>query len=240
MSLVKSLADWLRFIKLAQVDANCPGEELDMLTAFTAGLSLIAVSELLDKTFFIAAILATRHPRRWVFLGAIMALAAMTVISVLFGQIAGLLPQTYVKWAEFLLFLSFGLKLLYDASRMDKSACEHEQAEALEVVKRTQAKLPKRKVQRPAAVIVEAFSLTFVAEWGDRTQFATIALAAANHPVGVAIGAILGHALCAAIAVVCGRVICRYISERAITALGGGLFLVFAVVGLFKLSLVQT
>jgi hypothetical protein len=40
-----------------------------MLTGFTAGLLLITLSELGDKTFFIGAILAMRHPRRWVFLG---------------------------------------------------------------------------------------------------------------------------------------------------------------------------
>lgn len=206
-----------------------------MLTAFTAALSLITISELGDKTFFIAAILATRHARRWVFVGAVAALAAMTMISVLFGQIATLLPQIYVQWTEALLFLAFGLKLLYDAYRMNDSACDDEQAEALAVVKKAEAKLPKYRNQKPIAIIVEAFSLTFIAEWGDRTQFATIALAAANNPIGVTIGAILGHAVCAAIAVVCGRVICRHISERMITALGGCLFLVFAAVGLSKI-----
>ena len=35
-----------------------------MLTAFTTSLLLIIISELGDKTFFIAAILAMRHPRR--------------------------------------------------------------------------------------------------------------------------------------------------------------------------------
>lgn len=204
-----------------------------MLTAFTAGLLLITVSELGDKTFFIAAILAMRHSRRWVFVGAVAALAAMTVISVLFGQVASLLPQVYVQWAEALLFLVFGLKLLLDASRMRHNACEDEQAEALAVVKQAEASLPKR--QTPLSVVLKAFSLTFIAEWGDRTQFATIALAAANNPVGVTIGAILGHAICAAIAVACGRMICGRISERTITLLGGSLFLLFAAIGLVEL-----
>ncbi len=204
-----------------------------MLAAFTAGLLLITVSELGDKTFFIAAILAMRHSRRWVFVGAVAALAAMTVISVLFGQVASLLPQVYVQWAEALLFLIFGLKLLLDAAQMRHNACEDEQAEALAVVKQAEANLPKHKT--PLSIVLEAFSLTFIAEWGDRTQFATIALAAAKNPVGVTIGAILGHAICAAIAVACGRLICGRISERTITALGGGLFLLFAAIGLVDL-----
>ena len=48
-----------------------------MLTAFTAGLLLITVSELGDKTFFIAALLAMRHSRRLTLVGVLAALAAM-------------------------------------------------------------------------------------------------------------------------------------------------------------------
>jgi putative Ca2+/H+ antiporter (TMEM165/GDT1 family) len=44
-------------------------------------VSVIIVSELGDKTFFIAAIMAMRHPRHTVFLGAITALGLMTVLS---------------------------------------------------------------------------------------------------------------------------------------------------------------
>jgi putative Ca2+/H+ antiporter (TMEM165/GDT1 family) len=204
-----------------------------MLTAFTAGLLLISISELGDKTFFIVAILAMRHPRRLVFIGAIAALALMTVLSVLFGQVATLLPQTYVHWAEVLLFLGFGLKLLYAARKMSDQPAVEEQAEAVEAVKQAEAKLPKRHTN--FAIVTEAFGLTFLAEWGDRTQFATIALAAANNPIGVTFGAILGHAICAAIAVVCGKMVCGRISERTITILGGGLFLLFAAVGVYEL-----
>ncbi len=60
---------------------------MGLLTGFTAGLLLIALSELGDKTCFIAAILAMRHailamrhPRRWVFLGAVAALFTIDFI----------------------------------------------------------------------------------------------------------------------------------------------------------------
>jgi Ca2+/H+ antiporter, TMEM165/GDT1 family len=196
--------------------------------AFSKGFLLIGVSELGDKTFFIAAILAMRHPRRWVLVGAIAALAAMTVISVVMGQAVAQFPKRYVQVAEILLFAIFGLKLLYDASKMEHQPNLEEQQEAAEAVEKAEAKRSKR--WGDWAIVAEAFSLTFLAEWGDRTQFATIALAAANNPVGVTVGAILGHSICAAIAVLCGRFVCGRISERTITALGGVLFLVFAVV----------
>ncbi|WP_310424175.1 TMEM165/GDT1 family protein [Chamaesiphon sp. VAR_48_metabat_135_sub] len=49
--------------------------------------------------------------------------------------------------------------------------------------------------------------LTFVAEWGDRNQFATITLAASKDSIGVMLGSIVGHTICALIAVIGSRAI---------------------------------
>lgn len=200
-----------------------------MITAFTAGLLLITVSELGDKTFFIAVILAMHHSRRLVFIGVTAALAAMTILSVLLGQTASLLPKVYIHYAEIVLFLVFGIKLLYEASKMSASTCDTEVVEeAKAAVEQADLQLPKRKT--PSSILTEAFVLTFMAEWGDRTQIATIALAAGNNPIGVTMGAILGHAICAAIAVIGGKMIAGRISERQLTFIGGCLFLIFGVV----------
>jgi Ca2+/H+ antiporter, TMEM165/GDT1 family len=198
-----------------------------MLTAFTAGLLLIGISELGDKTFFISLCLAMRYPRRWVFLGAIAALAVMTVLSVMMGQAVALLPKHVTRIASIVLFLGFGLKLLYDAKRMKPQgiACDAEQ-EALEDVEQAAAGLGRR----PGAIVLKTFVMTFLGEWGDRTQFATITLAAAQNPWGVTAGAIVGHGICAAIAVYCGKLVAGRLSERLVTACGGLLFLVFALV----------
>ena len=55
--------------------------DVGFVHAFVASLSVIVVSELGDKTFFIAAIMAMRHSRVVVFLGALSALAVMTLLS---------------------------------------------------------------------------------------------------------------------------------------------------------------
>jgi putative Ca2+/H+ antiporter (TMEM165/GDT1 family) len=201
-----------------------------MLTAFTAGLLLITVSELGDKTFFIAAILSMRYPKRLVFAGSVAALAAMTIISVLVGQVASFLPDGVLQLAEVVLFTLFGLKLLYDASRMSDQTAMEECEEAEEAIQRAEKRSFRRHT--PAMIVTEAFGLTFLAEWGDRTQLATITLATAHNPLGVTAGAILGHAICAAIAISCGRLACDRLSERTLTTLGGLLFLIFAGVGL--------
>lgn len=203
------------------------------LTGFTAALLLITLSELGDKTFFIGMILATRHSRRWVFLGVTVALFLMTVLSVSIGQVVTLLPPLLVHGLTVVLFLGFGLKLIYDGLRMKGAGhLEDEQTEALEAVEQREHGNPTIWTGR--AIVLEAFTLTFVAEWGDRTQLATIALAAAQHPVGVVLGATLGHAICAAIAVICGKLVAGRISERWLTLGGGLLFIVFGLVAAFE------
>jgi len=63
------------------VKKNLVEVDLGFIHAFLASLSVIIVSELGDKTFFIAAILAMRNPRVTVFTGAMVALGLMTVLS---------------------------------------------------------------------------------------------------------------------------------------------------------------
>lgn len=211
-----------------------------MLTAFTAGLLLITISELGDKTFFIGVILSMRHSRRLVFCGVLAALAAMTLLSVGLGQVVSLLPNHYIQYGEIALFLGFGFKLLYDASQMPAQA---ENTGAKEAAVEVAKQHPEGEIAHSAkdkfqsgnfAILLQAFTLTFLAEWGDRTQISTIALAASHQPIGVTVGAILGHGICTAIAVIGGRLIAGRISEKWVTALGGMLFLVFGVVAMLR------
>lgn len=54
-----------------------------------SGFLLIFFSEIGDKTFFIALLLALKQPKSLVFTGTFGALAVMTVVSVLLGQVRG-------------------------------------------------------------------------------------------------------------------------------------------------------
>ena len=206
-----------------------------MLEAFTKGLLLIGISEFGDKTFFIAMILSMKHSRKLVLLAAIAALGVMTVLSVLVGQVASLLPKIYIQIAEFILFIGFGIKLLYEATNMPEIIGNTNNIkEAKAEVNTAERQLPKYK--NVFIIFLEAFLLIFTAEWGDRTQIATIALAAGNNPVAVSAGAILGHTICAAIAVTSGRVLSERVSERQLTFAGGFLFFAFAVLAVIKIN----
>jgi len=77
-------------------------------------------------------------------------------------------------------------------------------------------------------VFLEALILTFLAEWGDRSQLATIALATHYNAVGVTIGGILGHCICTAGAVTGGKMLAMKISPRPVALFGGITFLACA------------
>ncbi|WP_434684441.1 TMEM165/GDT1 family protein [Pseudanabaena minima] len=211
-----------------------------MLQAFTASLLLITISELGDKTFFIAVILSMRYDHRTVFSSVLSALALMTVLSVLLGQAVSLLPKTYTHYGAIALFLIFGVKLIIDAIRMSPNSTEDVVKEAQETVEEQKQQIAillfgKMLARYPQIGIwIQAFVMTFLAEWGDRTQISTIALAAANDPVFVTLGAILGHGICTVIAVIGGRMVAGRISERVITGIGGVLFLIFGVTAYFQ------
>ena len=228
-------------------------DNLGFLHAFIASLSVIVVSELGDKTFFIAAIMAMKHPRLTVFVAAISALALMTVLSVIFGYAATIIPRAYTYYISTLLFALFGLKMLRDGYYMSPTEGQDE----FEVVKTDLKKredeyeketgstlvhdpetgvIRKTKVSALmllSRIFLQAFTLTFLAEWGDRSQLTTIILAAREDVYGVVIGGILGHSFCTGLAVLSGRMISQKISVRTVTIIGGLVFLLFALTALF-------
>jgi len=211
---------------------------------FYASFAMIILSELGDKTFFIAAILAMRHPRLVVFSGAISALALMTVLSAGMGYAAPLLlPHQVTHYLGALLFLYFGVQLIREASSSEGGVSdelaetEEELAEGDEESGATSSDDNSKGRRNPltalaSPILIKTFTITFVAEWGDRSQIATIALAASKNVYGVTLGGVLGHAICTAIAVIGGKALSERISERTMLYLGGCVFLLFAVVDL--------
>lgn len=208
-------------------------------SGFFAAFSLIFLSELGDKTFFIAALLAMRCGKWVSFLGSTVALSAMTVISVGIGYVVKRVPtvvessEALGQWAGAALLVYFGLRTLKDAWDKTEEAADDELADAEEEVKSAEKGGKIHKNLPSFKALFEVASLIFVAEWGDRSMLATIALGAAQSPLGVAGGAIAAHALATLLAVIGGAMMSRHISEKTVGYLGGSLFLVFAAATIF-------
>ena len=208
-------------------------------SSFAQASSLIFVSELGDKTFFIAALLAARASKLLTFAGCAGALALMTVISVAIGQIFHAVPPSLTRglpiddYVAIASFLFFGIKSLLDAFGVeeDGAGIAQEREEAEKTLEESGI-----DVKGGWPLVIEASTLTIAAEIGDRSQLATIALGAAGNPLGVALGGTLGHCVATGMAVLGGSFISKYLSERVIGIVGGVLFIIFAAtttIGLF-------
>ncbi|RLW09000.1 hypothetical protein DV515_00002787 [Chloebia gouldiae] len=227
---------------------------LGFIHAFVAAISVIIVSELGDKTFFIAAIMAMRYNRLTVLAGAMLALGLMTCLSVLFGYATTVIPRVYTYYVSTALFAIFGIRMLREGLKMSPDEGQEELEEVQAEIKKKDEELQRTKLLNGpgdvesgpgttipqkkwlhfiSPIFVQAFTLTFLAEWGDRSQLTTIVLAAREDPYGVAVGGTVGHCLCTGLAVIGGRMIAQKISVRTVTIIGGIVFLAFAFSALF-------
>ncbi|PBP28544.1 hypothetical protein BUE80_DR000555 [Diplocarpon rosae] len=264
------------------------------LHSFLLSLTMILFSEVGDKTFLIAALMAMKNDRLLVFSAAFSALITMTVLSAVLGHaVPTLIPKKFTNFLASGLFLIFGARLLKEGLAMDPGegvGAEMKEVEqeleekeylasqqgskrssispyALEMgmsrantrksrsgsripsPPRSPSSSPDRSPSTPRSAVkgavgglhnllslllspawVQTFIMTFLGEWGDRSQIATIAMAAGQDYWWVTGGAISGHAVCTGIAVIGGRAIAGRVSLRVVTLGGAIAFLVFGVI----------
>ncbi|KAA8522471.1 hypothetical protein F0562_013168 [Nyssa sinensis] len=159
------------------------GDLGDISTGFASAFLLIFFSELGDKTFFIAALLAARNSAAIVFLGTFGALGVMTVISVVLGRtfhyVDDILPFRFGDTdlpvddiAAVCLLVYFGVSTLLEAASSDGLKSEEEQKEAELAVSELSGN--GAGILAAANTVISTFLLVFVAEWGDKSFFSTI------------------------------------------------------------------
>jgi len=246
---------------MASNDTNDETPMHALLSSFT----MIIFSEIGDKTFLIAAILAMKHPRLVVFAGAFGSLVVMSILSAMMGHILpALLPKSITELAAALLFFAFGGKMVLEGREMKvgNQKLQEEMKEAQEEIEEDDVLIegtngiPLEALEEGGRsrhhgsgssggstslseglrnffsfflgpVFVQAFTLTFLGEWGDRSQISTIALGAAHSVYLVAVGTVVGHACCTAGAVIAGRYISTKIDVKYVTFAGATLFILF-------------
>ena len=180
-------------------------------TVFT----VIFLLELPDKTALAALLLATRHRPLPVFLGAAAAFVIQSAVAVAAGSLLSLLPREPIRIGAGILFLGMAALLVRRNIRKDE-ADEQRAVEQEEV-----------RHRRP---FMTAFTVVFVAEWGDLTQLATAALQARyQQPVVVFVASTLALWGVSAIAVALGNRLGAWIPERPLQFAAAGVMVLVAI-----------
>ena len=180
-------------------------------TVFT----VIFLLELPDKTALAALLLATRHRPLPVFLGAAAAFVIQSAVAVAAGSLLSLLPREPIRIGAGILFLLMAALLVRRNLRKDE-ADEQRAVEQEEV-----------RHRRP---FMTAFTVVFVAEWGDLTQLATAALQARyQQPVVVFVASTLALWAVSAIAVALGNRLGAWIPERPLQFAAAGVMVLVAI-----------
>ena len=180
-------------------------------TVFT----VIFLLELPDKTALAALLLATRHRPLPVFLGAAAAFVIQSAVAVAAGSLLSLLPREPIRIGAGLLF--FGMAALLIRRNLRKDEADEERAVEQE----------EARHRRP---FITAFSVVFVAEWGDLTQLATAALQARyQQPVVVFVAATLALWAVCAIAVALGNRLGAWVPERPLQFAAAGVMVLVAI-----------
>ena len=175
----------------------------DLLASF----GLVFLAELGDKSMLAALAFAARY-RPLPVLGGI-AIAAFTMLgaSVAIGAAIGTaLPQQALTIVGGLLFIGFGLWTL----RGDDD--EDEDAEL-----------------KGSSVLLGVTGAFLIAEFGDKTMLATVALGGTGAALPTWIGASLGMIAASGMAIALAAVLGAKLPERTVRLLAAGAFLVFGV-----------
>jgi putative Ca2+/H+ antiporter (TMEM165/GDT1 family) len=194
------------------------------LTVVATAFALIFPVELPDKTFVATLVLATRYRPLLVWIGVSAAFLVQCLVAVTAGGLLSLLPSAVVAAVAGALFL-VGAVVLWRGAR---SADEDEVAEEREAASKATADVHGFRV------VATSFGVLFLAEWGDLSQLLTAGLAARyQDPVSVFTGSWLALVTVAALAVLLGRTLLRFVRLSTIRRVGALVCLVLACVAAY-------
>ncbi|NSC21492.1 hypothetical protein FM076_09850 [Streptomyces albus subsp. chlorinus] len=187
------------------------------LTVAAVVFGVVFLAELPDKTALAGLMLGTRYRASYVFAGVAAAFLVHVVLAVAAGSVLTLLPHRLVQGLVGVLFLIGAAVLL-----LKKDEEEDEE------------------VRKPAdqsfwKVAGSGFTLILVAEFGDLTQIMTANLAARyDDPLSVGLGAVLALWAVAALGILGGRTLMKYVPLRLVTRVAALLMLGLAAFSLYE------
>lgn len=190
------------------------GDIVELSAAAATSFALIAAAEIGDKSQLVCMTLASRHRPMPVMLGALAAFSLLNTLAVVFGAaIASWLPEYVVSATVAILFALFGMHAL--------RAEEDDEDEEIEE-------------KSGHGIFFTTFVLLTVAEFGDKTQLAVVALSSVHPPAAIWLGATLALATTSALGILAGRTILQKIPLALLHRISGAFFLVLAVFAAYQ------
>lgn len=182
------------------------------MTAFLASLIFVVLAEMGDKTQLLAMAFACKFRWQTVMWGVFAATAANHLLAAAAGNyLAAVMPIVYIKITAAASFIIFGLWTIRGDTLGDEDSKYH---------------------FSPFWTVTIAF---FIAEMGDKTQLATIALAVKYHTViSVWMGTTIGMVISNGFGIIAGSVMGRHIPARAIKWASALIFIAFGGFGLYE------
>jgi putative Ca2+/H+ antiporter (TMEM165/GDT1 family) len=182
------------------------------LEAFLVSAGVVALAEIGDKTQLLALMLTVRFRAPWpIALGILVATVANHALAGAVGVwLIGLIGPTALRWILGLSFIAMALWTLVPDSAPDENAA------------------------RPrVGVFLTTVIAFFLVEMGDKTQIATVALAAQFHSLLlVVLGTTVGMLLANIPVVFAGDALMRYVPLKVVRIIAA---LSFAVLGIYVL-----
>ena len=183
--------------------------------AFLFALGAVVLAEMGDKTQLLAMAFATKYKASKVMLGVFIATVLNHALAVAVGNYLTHFESVrlWIQGLAAVSFIVFGLWTI----RGDKLDGE------------------ENRKTKYGAVITVALAF-FLAEMGDKTQLATIALAAKfpANPLGILMGTTTGMLIADGIGIIIGVVMCKRIPERMIKLISAGVFIFFGILGSYQ------
>jgi len=182
------------------------------LEAFFASTTLVAIAEIGDKTQLLSFVLAARLRKPWPIIAGIFVATALNhgLAGSVGVWLAQLIAPQWLPWITGSIFIVFGLWALHPDS-LDED--------------------PKIHGAGAAGAFITTTLAFFIAEMGDKTQFATMALAAQFQGAlfAVVMGTTLGMMLANVPAVMVGEKLAKRLPLNIIRRIAAAVFIVTGV-----------
>jgi putative Ca2+/H+ antiporter (TMEM165/GDT1 family) len=178
---------------------------------FVTSFLFVLLAEMGDKTQLLAMAFAARFPARTVLAGVLVATLVNHLLAVVAGSwLTNIVPLDYIQIAASASFILFGLWTL----RGDQLEGED-----------------KKYKFSPFWTVAVAF---FFAEMGDKTQLATVALAAKYQTIiPIWLGTTAAMLAADAFGIIVGVVLGKRIPERFVKWFAAVIFILFGIIGLY-------